>query len=151
MPAVSKTASGAQDVRKAIAPTKQGAQEGTVARRPTFGAAQESLAKAFLMRASQGAAEAKGSTPAPLAGRTLQVKEWHYNTSVHTSGFIVDRCTVVYTHVSPATFTAIADEFANAQTGDFVDVYVTIDGIETEVFQGVVKEWRWEEGPDGVQ
>jgi len=83
--------------------------------------------------------------------RDLKVKGWTFNTSVHTSGFIVDRCTVTYTDVDPVSFTAISDTFANASTGDFIDVYVTIDGNETLLFRGVVKEWRWEEGPDGVQ
>ena len=78
-----------------------------------------------------------------------RIKQWSYNSSVMTAGFIVDRCVVEYTELDPGTLESLGVTFAGS-TGDVVDVYVTVNGNETLLFSGLVRQWELTSEPGGI-
>lgn len=80
----------------------------------------------------------------------LKIKSWRYQANTQTTGFAVDQVQVVYTEVSPSTFEAIVATMAAPRSDDTVDIYVTVAGQQTLLFEGIVRQWYLKEGPDGV-
>jgi hypothetical protein len=80
----------------------------------------------------------------------LTLLRWSLHSTVREPGFVVDEASLEYVDVDQATFQTLATTFAQASPQDAVDLYVTVGGQQTHLFRGVVRDWAWEETPDGT-
>ena len=87
-----------------------------------------------------------------MAGGVLEnllPTRWSYDANTHAAGFLVDSATLEYTEADAATLAARATSITGPTTTDTADVYVTVDGVQTLLFSGLVRDWDMVEGPDG--